>query len=180
MAYDPQKYNEILTLQSHIHELQYDYWLKNELFTHQWWALVGVLIIPWIIWWKLVDKRNIAIILAYGLYMMLIITAMDATGSVLHLWIYPITLLPIISNSISIDLGLLTVLQMLIYQYFPRWKAFILAESVFSALLAFIGEPFAEWYGIYLVLHWYHTWSFPIYILKAIVGKWLIEKIILP
>jgi|GEM_PF-5285225 len=36
MAYNSVQYNEILAIQRHPHELQYEYWLKNELFTHQW------------------------------------------------------------------------------------------------------------------------------------------------
>ena len=124
------------------------------------------------------DKTKTAVILAYGLYIMFVITAMDAIGSALQFWIYPIKLFPFIPDSIGIDWGILTVIHMLIYQYFPNWKSFIIVESIAAALLAFIGEPFAEWYGIYLVLHWYHTWSFPIYILKTILGKWLIEKLI--
>ena len=178
MAYNAVQYNEMLTIQNHLHELQYDYWLKNELFTPQWWALVGVWLIPWFIWWRLVDKTRTALILAYGSYIMCAVTVMDTIGSSLHFWIYPIKIAPIIPVSFGIDWGLLPVAHMLIYQYCPRWKSFIIAESIFAALLAFVGEPFAEWYGIYLVLHWYHIWSLPIYITKAVIGKWLIERIV--
>jgi hypothetical protein len=178
MAYSSLQYNEILTIQRHLHELQYQNWLENQLFTSQWWALLAVLVIPWLIWWKLLDKKRTAIILAYGIYILLVVTAMDAIGSAAQFWVYPITLLPIVPDSIGIDWGLLTVMHMLIYQYFPRWTSFLIVECIASALLAFLGEPFAEWYGIYLALHWYHTWSFPIYVLKTILGKWLIEKLV--
>jgi hypothetical protein len=171
-------YAEIIDAQRHLHELQYGHWLHHELYTIQWWALIGALIIPWLIWWKLVDKTKTAIILAYGIYTMFVVTAMDAIGSALQLWIYPIKLLPIIPDSVGIDWGLLTVGHMLIYQYFPQWKSFILAESIFAAVLAFIGEPFAEWFKIYFVLHWYHTWSLPIYVMKSVIGKWLIEGLV--
>ncbi|HWR42263.1 CBO0543 family protein [Sporomusa sp.] len=172
------QYNEILAVQSQLHELQYKHWLHHELFTYQWWALVVLLIIPWIIWWKLVDKTKTAIILAYGIYIMFVVTAMDAIGSALQLWIYPIKLLPIIPDSIGINWGLLTVAHMLVYQYFPRWKSFIVAESIFAAVLAFLGEPFAEWYGVYTPLQWEHISSFPIYLMKAVIGKWLIERLV--
>ncbi|MDF2569721.1 MAG: hypothetical protein K0R55_1325 [Sporomusa sp.] len=172
------RYNEILAVQRHLHELQYEHWLHYELFTHQWWALVGVLIIPWIIWWRLVDKTRTAIILAYGIYIMFVVTAMDAIGSALQLWIYPIKLLPIIPDTVGIDWGLLTVAHMLIYQYNPQWRSFIVAETIFAAFLAFLGEPFAEWLELYRVLYWYHSWSFPIYVMKAVIGKWLIESLV--
>jgi|GEM_PF-2907707 len=88
--------------------------------------------------------QKLELSIAYGLYIMLVVTAMDATGLALQFWIYPIKLF----------------------------------ESIFAALLAFIGEPLAEWYEIYFVLHWYHIWSLPIYLIKTVIGKWLIEKLI--
>lgn len=172
------QYTEILEMQKHLHELQYEHWIRHELFTWQWWALFAVLIIPWFIWWRLVDKTRTGIILAYGIYIMFIVTAMDATGSALQFWFYPIKLLPIVPDTIGIDWGLLTVAHMLIYQYFPRWKSFIIAEAIAAAFLAFVGEPFAERIGVYLALNWYHHWSFPIYVMKAVIGKWLIESIV--
>lgn len=172
------QYAEILKVQKQYHELQYAHWLQYQFLTNQWWMLVGALIIPWIIWWRVVDKTKTGIILAYGIYMMFVVTAMDAIGHALQLWIYPVQLLPVIPDSIGIDWGFLTVLHMLIFQYFPQWKSFLLAETITAALLAFIGEPFAEWIGVYYALHWYHHWSFPIYIAKAVIGKWLIEKIV--
>jgi len=117
--------------------------------------------------------------LAYGIYIMFVVTAMDAIGSAFQFWIYPIKLFPVVPDSVGIDWGFLAVGHMLIYQYFPRWKSFIIVEISFAAFLAFIGEPLAEWCGFYFVLHWYHTWSFPIYVMKAVIGKWLMEKLIL-
>lgn len=169
---------EILDAQKHFHELQWDHWLRYELFTYQWWMLLGVLIIPWLIWWRLVDKARTGIILAYGLYIMFVVNVMDTIGINYQLWIYPIKLTPIIPLAISLDWSMLPIIHMLIYQYFPRWKTFIIVEIIFAALLAFVGEPFAEWLGIYLVLHWHHFWSFPIYVLKTVIGKWLIERMV--
>jgi len=171
-------YAEILEAQKHLHELEYQHWLQYELFADQWWALVGVLVIPWFIWWKLVDETRTRIILAYGLYILFVVTAMDWLGVTMQLWIYPIKLLPIVPSILTLDWALLPVIHMLIYQYFPRWQSFLIAETICSVLLAFVGEPFAEWFGIYFVLHWYHIWSFPIYLLKTIFGKWLIENLV--
>jgi hypothetical protein len=116
------QYAEILDIQRHLHELQYEHGLRNELFTWQWWALVALLIIPWLIWWKLVDRTRIGIILAYGIYIIFVVTAMDATGAALQYWMYPIKLLPAVPDSVGIDRGLLAVVHMFIYQYFPRWE----------------------------------------------------------
>lgn len=166
---------EIFEAKKHIHTLQLEHWWRYEFLTSQWWLLLALLIIPWIIWWRLVDKTKTAIILAYGIYIMFVVTALDAAGCAGQFWMYPIQLLPIVPDNIGIDWGLLTVSHMLIYQYFPRWKSFIVAEIIFAAVLAFIGEPIAEWLSLYRALNWYHPLSFPIYVLNAVVGKWLIE-----
>jgi hypothetical protein len=178
MANSSLNYTEILDAQRHLHELQYKHWLQYELFTYQWWALLGVLIIPWLIWWRIVDKTRIAIIISYGLYIMFVVIAMDAIGIAHQLWIYPIKLIPIIAHLISIDWSLLPVINMLIYQCFPRWKPFLIAVTSLSALMSFVGEPLGEWVGIYFVLHWYHICSFPIYVMIAVSGKWLIEQLL--
>jgi hypothetical protein len=103
---------------------------------------------------------------------------MDVIGTTLSRWIYPVKLLPMIPYAFPLDWSMLPVLHMLIYQYFPRWKPFLIAELVAGGLLAFVGEPLAEWMGIYSVLHWQHIWSFPLYVMKAVVGKLLIESIV--
>lgn len=171
------EYAEILALKGYLNALQYQHWLHYELYTWQWWALVAVLIIPWIIWWRLADKSRVGIILAYGLYTMLVVTAMDATGSALLLWIYPVKLLPVVPDTVGVDWGLLTVAHMLIYQYFPRWRPFIIAQTIMAGLFAFVGEPFAEWIGIYQPLSWYHYWSVPLYIVISMVGKLVIDSL---
>ncbi len=178
MANTSLDYTDIIEAKNHFHDLQYAHWLQYELFTYQWWTLLGVLVIPWLIWWRLVDKSRTSTILSYGFYVMFVVIAMDAIGIVHQLWIYPIKLIPIIPHIVPIDWSMFPVLYMLIYQYFPRWKEFLIAESIFAALISFVGEPLGEWIGIYFVLHWHHIWSFPIYVMIAGIGKWMIESIV--
>lgn len=56
---------EILT------QIKIEHWLKEEVFRIQWWIQVVVLISPWFIWWKLVDKKKIVEISTHSLYMSL-------------------------------------------------------------------------------------------------------------
>lgn len=178
MGGGPGGYEPILEAKRRLYELQYEHWLQNELFTWQWWALLAMLIVPWVVWWRLVDRRRTASILCYGLVIMFLVITMDALGIVFEYWIYPIKLIPIIPHLVPIDWSMLPVWHMLIYQYFPRWRAFALAELAASVLLAFAGEPFAEWIGIYRVVNWYHHWSVPIYWAKALAGKWLVDEVL--
>jgi hypothetical protein len=172
------QYNDILAIQQNLHLLKYEHWRQYELFTWQWWTILGMLIIPWIVWWRLVDKSRTATILCYGLYLMIVVSALDLLGVGLQLWAYPITLIPTIPIAIPLNCGMMPVAHMLIYQYLPRWKSFLIAEIIVSALGAFVAEPLVEKVGIYLALHWHHIWSFPIYMMKAVIGKLLIECLV--
>jgi len=148
---------------------------RNNLFTIQWWMLLLVFIAPWIVWWKLVDKSRTGEILSYGLLVSLLSATLDETGIALHLWTYTKTLLPLCLQMKPPNISLLPVLYMLIYQYFPRWKSFIIAGTVMAAALAFLGEPFLIWFGIYQVFTWKHIYSFPLYIALAAGLKLLVD-----
>ncbi|MED3550289.1 hypothetical protein [Cytobacillus praedii] len=39
--------------------LNLDGWLKNKLFTWEWWVLVAFFILPWILWAILADKTKL-------------------------------------------------------------------------------------------------------------------------
>ncbi len=170
-------YAEILEAHRRLHELQYQHWLNYELFTPQWWAQLAVVILSWLVWWKLVDKSRIAAAVTFGLFIIFQIMLMDATGIYMEYWVYPIKLLPVIPHFLATDWGLLPALHMLVYQAFPRWRSFLAAEITLALLLAFVGEPIAEWIGIYRPLHWPHLSSLPLYAAKGLVAKLLTEKL---
>jgi len=66
---------------------------------------------------------------------------------------------------------------MLIYQYFTKWKPFITANIVSAAIFTFIGEPLFVMLGIYELIKWKHIYSFPIYIILAIIFKAILNSI---
>lgn len=54
-------------------------WVRS-LFSWQWWLLLGLAIIPWIIWWHIVDQKGKQEMLLFGLFVALIATFLDAYG----------------------------------------------------------------------------------------------------
>lgn len=154
--------------------------MDHVLFSIQWWILLATLIIPWVVWWKLVDKRNFKVILLYGLIIMSLINIMDHTGLQLMLWSYEYKLTPLIPILSPVDLSLLPVLYMLMYQYFRKWKSFWIAQIVGAAIFSFVGEPIFVALGIYRMLNWKHYYSYPFYIALAVLIRcflaWLLKK----
>jgi hypothetical protein len=49
-------------------DLYREYWLNEVLFSFDWWLLLAISIIPWIVWWKVVDIHKLTPILLYGFF----------------------------------------------------------------------------------------------------------------
>lgn len=136
-----------------------------------------MLIFPWPIWLKLVDRKRILEISLFGAVAMGLITILDAIGMELGLWGYRYKLAPLLPMLLPMDFSVLAVAHMLIYQYFRPWKSFIIALTVVGCIFAFIGEPFMEYVGIYQRYGWKYIYSLPIYIGKAVFCRLLVTKI---
>ncbi len=171
-------YNEIQTIHEQLSDLRLEYFLNQNLFTFQWWILLIALIVPWIIWWKFVDRKRIFRILLYGALLMNLVIMLDDLGVENHLWSYPYQLVPMMPRLVAIDQGIIVVFHMFLYQYFGKWKTFILANAILAFVFSFIFEPLTVWLGIYEMENWRYMYSFPIYILKAILIKWLVDGLL--
>jgi len=51
--------DQIAELEKQLVQLKIEHWLKEDLFTPQWWLMLVFLLIPWILWWRYVDKTRI-------------------------------------------------------------------------------------------------------------------------
>jgi hypothetical protein len=157
-------------------EINYAQWLDYVLFSFNWWFLVVLTIVPWIIWWRLVDKKRILEISFMGTLVMITAVTIDVTGFFFLLWTYfynDILMMPLL---IPFDLTVLPILYMLVYQLFPKWKSYFITLVLFAAGGSFIVEPLFVWMNIYSQHGWNHIFSFSIYIAFGIVFKLLIQK----
>lgn len=170
--------NNIIQQQKILTHLWAQYWLKNEVFTLTWWILLTITVLPWFLWWKYVDKKRITHIFLYGLCVVVIVTLLDILGRNRTLWTYWYELQPLTPHLEVADYTILPITYMMIYQYFAKWKSFLLVDTCFSLISSFIIEPTAVWLGIYSEINWKHIYSFPIYILIGIVCKLATDKLI--
>ncbi|QDR82245.1 CBO0543 family protein [Sporomusa termitida] len=170
--------NEQLTqLTQALTQARIEYWLAYNLFTWQWWFLLALLIVPWIIFYYTADRRKLPELWLFGLFMHLIIMRLDTIGFETGFWTYPYKLLPFSSFVAFIDSSPLPVIYMLEYQYFPGWRGFISISVLTAGVFAFVCEPVLEAMGVYMPLNWQHSYGFPIYILMPCVMKAVVEKI---
>lgn len=172
-----QIFEEIVATQRKLTEMTYEIWAGHCVFTFQWWLQTIFLFAPWYLWWKLVDRKRLKEILLYGLLFIIFTTYLDEIGSELTLWAYPYKITPVFPRLITVDITVLPVAYMLIYQYFQTWKSFSIATALAAAVCAFIGEPILIWLKIYKIYNWNHIYSFFIYITMAISLRWLTKTI---
>ena len=158
-------------------QLSIEHWVKYEVFTWQWCIGIACVVIPLLLWWKLVDRRRILEIMAFGFLINILATFLDVTGSELVLWNYTIRILPQIPLLFPVDYILVPIIYMLIYQRYQAWKQFLLASTIVALALAFIAEPLAVYIKQYQLISWKLIYSFPIYVLVAILGKLFVDKI---
>ncbi len=172
-------FEQINQVHQQLTDMRYEYWLHHDLFSFQWWLLLTILVVPWFIWWKFVDRKRMSDILLFGALLMVLVTKLDDLGVELHLWSYPYQLVQFMPRLIPVDIGILAVAHMFLYQYFPNWKKFIFANFIMALIFSFICEPITVWLGIYKLENWKYIYSFPIYIMKAALIKWLVDEIFL-
>ena len=132
----------------------------DRVFSWQWGLLLIMLIIPWIIWWKIVDRQRIAEIFSFGLLVSVVSSLMNGNGLNLLLWSYPYTLTPVSPRAYSFSMSVLPVSFMILYQYWPRWKSFACATILFAGVTAFIVQPLLSLAGIYRLINWNYLYSF--------------------
>ena len=171
-------FDKVIDEQNRSIQLQIFHWLSYELFTIQFWLLIAMLILPWIIWWKLVDRKRFFEIVIFGLLINILVTTLDEIGCQLNLWEYRYDLEPLFPRLIPMNFSMLPIGYMLVYQYFTKWKTFIIANILLAAIFAFVGEPIFVFVKIYVLFNWRHIFSFPIYILIPVLFKAAMNSLI--
>lgn len=159
-------------------ETKIEHWLSEEVFSLQWWLQVVILVLPWFIWWKLVDRKKIVEVLCFGLLTSILFSILDEVGIELTLWGYPHKLFPLLERSFTAGAAALPVTFMLLYQYFSEWKAYLRGCIIAALILSFALEPIYVWLNIYELYQWNYIYSFLIYIIVGLFCKWLISIII--
>ncbi|MFC4559793.1 CBO0543 family protein [Virgibacillus kekensis] len=151
-------------------------WLDYELFSWNWWILVVFLIVPWIIWLIVYDRKILLELLLFGTLVIIATTYLDSVGIDLGFWMYPVELIPITPRAMAFDFSMVAVAFMLVYQYFRTWKAFSLGILGMAILFAFIGEPLAHALKLVYYINWNYFYSFLYYIVLGFIAKFITEK----
>src|SRR5699024_4743567 len=127
---------------------EFQYWLNEGLFSLDWWVLFVTTIVLLIVWVIILDKKRIMEIITYGLMVLAIGTLGDILGLSLLLWEYKISLLHT-PQLLEIHNVQMPIFYMIIYQYFNKWKTFLIAAAINSLVFGLVFEPILVWLNIY-------------------------------
>jgi len=175
---DSELVNQMIQAKIISSQLSTEHFVRFEVYTWQWWIGIACVIIPLLLWWKLVDRRRILEITVFGLVISVLATFLDVTGSELLLWNYTIRILPQVPLLFPVDFIMVPIFYMLIYQQYKVWKPFLFASTIVALALAFVAEPLAVYIKQYQLISWKFIYSFPIYLLLAILGKLIADKLL--
>ncbi|MDQ0253749.1 hypothetical protein J2S74_001121 [Evansella vedderi] len=170
-------WDEIIELRTLMRDMLFEYWLRESLFSFNWWFLLVSTIIFFIIWLIVLDKKRIIEISVVGLFIGTIAFVLDTVGVTLVLWSYPYKIIPIVPPILEIHKFHLPIVYMINYQFLNKWKSYLLGTTISAFIFSFIFEPLTVWLGIYEIYHWKYIYSFPIYIAMGVLVRWGMIKV---
>ncbi|WP_407870695.1 CBO0543 family protein [Paenibacillus sp. P36] len=173
-----QDYEKISDLQSQLIHLKINFWIQYDLFKLHWWILLIVTILPWLIWWKYVDRSKFNILITYGLLWMILSILLDDIGIALGLWQYPLELFSFVPPLFPADITILPITYMLIFQYFPKKSSFLIATLSSASLFSYIIEPIFISFNLYRPSNnWKHYYTLIVIIILSYTIKWITIKL---
>ncbi|QOR67155.1 hypothetical protein IM538_03110 [Cytobacillus suaedae] len=166
------------TLEKHHQNVKQDinHWLNHEFLTWNWWFLVAFILIPLVIWIKVVDRKRILEIMFVWTLVIIPTSYLDAIGVDLKFWVYPVQFVPITPRALPFDVFMVGVTFMLLYQYFSTWRSYLIALFIMALLFAFIGEPISKRLNLVYYIKWKYHFSFFYYVLLGVTVRAIVLK----
>jgi len=144
------------------HELNY-IWNSQIVYNWHWWLSISLLVLPWVIWAKIRDKKDTVRQLFVILFVIIITSTMDNIGAYYGCWYYMYKVIPPCYIGFVFDYSLFPIGIILTLQFNLKLNIYI-KTVIFSLICAFIGEPFFIWIGMYHCVCWKCWYSSIIYI----------------
>lgn len=126
-------------------------------------------------WWKLVDRQRVFQMLAFSLLIGLMGSTLDIWGVKLGLWGYPIKLYFVDPGLAAVDWAFLPLLMAQVYQRCPEWRRFFLVMMLLALVCSFLGQPVLVWTGICQLHGWKYYYSLPLYMVAAVLARWMTD-----
>jgi hypothetical protein len=139
-----------------IAQLLVQHWTSNEVFSFGWFFMIGILIIAYTVWIKLLDRSRATELLLLGsLEAVAKVILAILLGNLLGLYNYKVRLLPMPSNVFATSVTISPIIIMLVQQYTTSWKGYIFWITIGNAFLNLVIFPIYTAIGIIE----FHKWN---------------------
>jgi hypothetical protein len=141
----------VYNAQENLRNVSTNYWQQHSnMGTWGFWASIGILILPLVILYFLLDRKKAFRIGFFGFSVHVLFIYTDALGVMLALWNYPYRVLPIMPVHFGLDASLVPVTYMLVYQWIINHnKNPYLYLTGLSLFFAFIFKPLLSAVGLF-------------------------------
>lgn len=170
-------FETVKEMRKHFKEILIQNWLGETFLHWQWWLLIILLLVPWFIWWKVVDKKRLNVIVPFGLLILIFNSFIDDLGTGSFWWYYPHKIIPTLNILKSPDYSIIPCAMMLVFQYFNTWRTFLLSNLVLSLFFSQVGERIFIALGLYELITWNLFFSILHYNIAGLLARWMVLKI---
>ncbi|WP_243357145.1 CBO0543 family protein [Bacillus litorisediminis] len=128
-----------------------DYWNQFSSFnTWQFWVTVLLLLVPLIVLYFTIDRKKALLLGFYGFNVHVWFTYIDLPGVIFGFWGYPYRAIPFFPYSFSLDVALVPVIYMLVFQWvIKNNKNYYFYFTLLSLFFAFILKPLMVTLGLF-------------------------------
>ncbi|KQL52412.1 hypothetical protein AN964_01885 [Heyndrickxia shackletonii] len=168
-------YNQSDQIGNRYHSLQTKIWLHHDVFSGHWWTIVILNILFLIVFLMLMDRYRILLITFSFLVNFVIVGFTDEIGTYFNAWSYPHQLAVFTHRLNAVDFFVVPISMSLTYQYFSKWKMYILSSILLSAIICFIAAPIFVYFHLYEIENWNYFYSFVVMMLMLMLSKIFVD-----
>ena len=139
--------------------------------TPKFWGVMASIVIAYIVWYQLTDKRRLVDLLLYGSLVTVMTSLVELYATSAGLWYYKIRMLPMPQSVLLRDWTLVPLTYMLVQQYSSNWKQFFIWNAVGTFFLAGILAPIFSAIDVVQLMKWNYFYAFVVSYVVATLSR---------
>ncbi|MEN8699551.1 CBO0543 family protein [Bacillus infantis] len=140
--------------------LELEYWLNEDLFSPHWWFIAILNLLFIVLLFVLIDRCRLMQMSIAFLISFILVGIVDELGYFFGLWTYPHQFITVLRSFNAVDFAVVPVMITLTYQYFRKWKNYVIANAAIFLFVSYIMIPLFVHYRLYILYKWNYTYSF--------------------
>lgn len=140
---------------------------QHDITTGLYWANIAFIVLYYIAWYRLTDKRRLVDLMFYGSLIAVARGLIDLFGVTAGLWVYKYRILPLSPSVFMQDWTIMPLTYMLVQQYSPNWRQFFLWNAVGTGLISFVIMPIMVYFKILTFMYWNYVYTFLVMYITA-------------